>query len=97
MAYSDPEAPCLRRACSAERVDERHSAADRAPFAAGLLDHALADGFDPIPPSPAAALMDRDHRDPFDRMIAAVAQAEELPIVSSDVVFDVICAPRVWD
>lgn len=73
---------------------------DMAPFAEGLLDRALADGFDPIPLSPGAsvtaALMDWNHPDPFDRMIAAVGQAEGLPIVSPDTVFDAIGAPRVW-
>lgn len=73
---------------------------EMAPFAAGLLDRALADGFDPIPLSPAAALiaalMDWEHRDPFDRIIAAVAQAEGMPIVSSDVAFDALGVPRVW-
>ncbi len=73
---------------------------EMAPFAAGLLDQALSDGFDPIPLSSAAALsaalMEWDHRDPFDRMIAAVAQAEQLPIVSPDPIFDSIGAQRIW-
>ncbi|WP_333835104.1 type II toxin-antitoxin system VapC family toxin [Rubrimonas sp.] len=71
-----------------------------APFAAGLVEQARTDGFDLIPLSPAAALsaagMDWDHRDPFDRMIAAVAQAEGLAIVSPDTAFDGIGAQRIW-
>jgi len=70
------------------------------PFAAGLLDRALVTGFDLIPLSPAAplsaSLMDWDHRDPFDRMIAAVAEAEQIPIVSPDAIFDAIGASRIW-
>jgi PIN domain nuclease of toxin-antitoxin system len=71
-----------------------------APFAPTLADVARADGFDLIPLSPAAslaaALMDWDHRDPFDRMIVAVAQAEDLPILSPDAAFDAVGAPRIW-
>jgi PIN domain nuclease of toxin-antitoxin system len=71
-----------------------------APFAAGLLERALGDGFDPLPLSPgaalAAALMDWDHRDPFDRLIAATALAEGLPVVSPDAAFDAVGVERIW-
>jgi PIN domain nuclease of toxin-antitoxin system len=36
------------------------------------------------------------HRDPFDRMLAAQAQAEDLPIVSNDSVFDDYNVSRIW-
>jgi PIN domain nuclease of toxin-antitoxin system len=36
------------------------------------------------------------HRDPFDRMLAAQAQAENLPIVSTDSVFDEFGLQRIW-
>lgn len=36
------------------------------------------------------------HRDPFDRMLAAQAQAENLTIVSSDEVFDRYGVVRLW-
>jgi PIN domain nuclease of toxin-antitoxin system len=36
------------------------------------------------------------HRDPFDRLIAAQASAEEMPIVSSDDVFDAYGVKRFW-
>jgi PIN domain nuclease of toxin-antitoxin system len=36
------------------------------------------------------------HRDPFDRMLAAQAQLEDLPIVSNDPVFDQYGVTRVW-
>ena len=38
------------------------------------------------------------HRDPFDRMLAAQALIEELPLVSADQVFDAIDGVRrLWD
>jgi PIN domain nuclease of toxin-antitoxin system len=36
------------------------------------------------------------HRDPFDRMLIAQAQAENLPLVSNDVVFDGYGVVRIW-
>jgi PIN domain nuclease of toxin-antitoxin system len=36
------------------------------------------------------------HRDPFDRMLAAQAQIEDLPIVSNDVVFEDYSVTRIW-
>ena len=36
------------------------------------------------------------HRDPFDRMLIAQAQAEDVALVSNDRVFDVYGVRRVW-
>ena len=36
------------------------------------------------------------HRDPFDRLIIAQAQSENLPIISTDSVFDAYDIERVW-
>lgn len=36
------------------------------------------------------------HRDPFDRMLVAQAQIEDLPIVSNDGVFDTYGVTRLW-
>ena len=36
------------------------------------------------------------HRDPFDRMIAAQALFEQLPIVSADTIFDAYGVTRLW-
>ena len=43
-----------------------------------------------------AGLLPGSHRDPFDRMLIAQALAENLTIVSNDVVFDAYGANRVW-
>lgn len=47
--------------------------------------HGLRAGFLPGP-----------HKDPFDRMLIAQAQAENLTIVSNDVVFDRYGIRRLW-
>lgn len=36
------------------------------------------------------------HRDPFDRMLAAQAQLEGVPLVSADEVFDRFAVRRIW-
>lgn len=42
-----------------------------------------------------AGIMDWEHRDPFDRLLAATAIKYELPLVSADTVFDEVTI-RVW-
>lgn len=37
-----------------------------------------------------------DHRDPFDRMLIAQAQIEDLPIVTNETLFDGFGITRVW-
>jgi len=37
-----------------------------------------------------------DHRDPFDRMLAAQAQIEDLPIISNDEAFANFGVERIW-
>jgi PIN domain nuclease of toxin-antitoxin system len=36
------------------------------------------------------------HRDPFDRMLIAQAQAERLPLISNETVFDAYAIERLW-
>jgi PIN domain nuclease of toxin-antitoxin system len=43
-----------------------------------------------------AGLLPGEHKDPFDRMLIAQAQAENLPIVSKDEVFDDHLVRRIW-
>lgn len=43
-----------------------------------------------------AGLLPLHHRDPFDRMLAAQAQATGWPIVSADPVFDSYGVRRIW-
>ncbi len=73
-----------------------------APFVQDLIDIVTADGFNLIGLNPhqalRASLLDWSHRDPFDRMIAAVALSEDAALVSSDTAFDALGAvDRIWD
>ncbi|MEM8654409.1 MAG: type II toxin-antitoxin system VapC family toxin [Pseudomonadota bacterium] len=65
-----------------------------------LEDRAVTDGYDLLPltadSAMAAAMLDWPHRDPFDRMIAAIARRDQLPILSSDTAFDAINVTRHW-
>jgi PIN domain nuclease of toxin-antitoxin system len=36
------------------------------------------------------------HKDPFDRMLIAQAQAEDMPLVSNEVLFDAFGVRRIW-
>jgi PIN domain nuclease of toxin-antitoxin system len=36
------------------------------------------------------------HRDPFDRLLIAQAMIEQVPIVSTDIIFDAYGVQRVW-
>jgi PIN domain nuclease of toxin-antitoxin system len=43
-----------------------------------------------------AGLLPGPHKDPFDRMLIAQAQAENLPILSNDAAFDTYTVRRLW-
>jgi PIN domain nuclease of toxin-antitoxin system len=58
------------------------------------------EGFIELPISMEHALLagslDSPHKDPFDRLLIAQAQVEEVPIVSNDKVFDGFSVRRLW-
>jgi PIN domain nuclease of toxin-antitoxin system len=43
-----------------------------------------------------AGLLPGAHKDPFDRMLIAQAQAENMPIVSNEALFDTYGVRRLW-
>jgi len=43
-----------------------------------------------------AGALPGQHRDPFDRMLISQAQAENLPIISNDRIFDTYHVQRIW-
>lgn len=59
------------------------------------------ESFEPLPITSShaarAGLLPGPHRDPFDRMLMAQSQAENLPVISGDPIFDVYKLRRLWD
>lgn len=49
-----------------------------------------------VPHAQRAGGLPGTHQDPFDRMLIAQSQMEDLPVVSNDVVFDDYGVNRVW-
>jgi PIN domain nuclease of toxin-antitoxin system len=49
-----------------------------------------------IPHAQRAGRLPGDHRDPFDRMLIAQAQLEDIPIISNERVFDAYGVNRIW-
>jgi PIN domain nuclease of toxin-antitoxin system len=43
-----------------------------------------------------AGLLPGPHKDPFDRMLIVQAQAESMPVVSNDTIFDAYTVRRIW-
>lgn len=74
------------------------------PRAAGLVaefaTHIEREGFDVLPISGdhaiRAGLLPGTHKDPFDRMLIAQSQAENLALVSNEAVFDSYAVRRIW-
>ena len=66
----------------------------------GLIDKALSKGFKILPIERehliVLSTLDLIHRDPFDRIIIAQAIAENMPLVSSDDVFQQYPVKCVW-
>jgi PIN domain nuclease of toxin-antitoxin system len=49
-----------------------------------------------VPHAMRAGMLPGPHRDPFDRMLIAQAQAENIPIISNDRAFDSYRVQRMW-
>jgi PIN domain nuclease of toxin-antitoxin system len=67
---------------------------------ADLLDAAKQSGYRILSITPEVALragrLAGDHGDPFDRMIAAHALAEDIPVISADTKLDEFGVRRIW-
>jgi PIN domain nuclease of toxin-antitoxin system len=63
----------------------------------GYLDR---EGFEQLPISGEhgirAGLLPGPHKDPFDRMLIAQAQAENIPIISNETAFESYGVRRLW-
>lgn len=69
-------------------------------LAADFAGHMEREGFEPLPISidhaARAGLLAGVHKDPFDRVLIAQAQAENLPLVSNEIVFEAYGVRRIW-
>lgn len=69
-------------------------------LATGFAEHVRREGFLELPISlehaERSGNLPGHHRDPFDRMLIAQAQAENLVLVSNETVFDSYGVQRLW-
>lgn len=69
-------------------------------LAADFVSFVGREGFELLPISPdhaiRAGLLPGPHKDPFDRMLIAQAQAEGVPVVTNEIVFDAYGVRRIW-
>jgi PIN domain nuclease of toxin-antitoxin system len=79
------------------RLGKLPTAAD---LVAGFGRQLEMEGFQVLPISAdhavRAGLLPGPHKDPFDRMLIAQAQAENIPLVSNEILFDSYGVRRVW-
>jgi PIN domain nuclease of toxin-antitoxin system len=79
------------------RLDKLPTANDLAADFSGHLDR---DGFQLLAISAEhgirAGLLPGPHKDPFDRMLIAQAQAENTPIISNEILFESYGVRRIW-
>jgi PIN domain nuclease of toxin-antitoxin system len=79
------------------RLGKLRTAAELAADFVGFLER---EGFKLLPIMPdhaiRAGLLPGPHKDPFDRMLIVQAQAESVPVLSNDLVFDAYGVRRIW-
>ena len=79
------------------RLGKLRTAAD---LVSDFSDRMEREGFQLLPISPEhgirAGLLPGPHKDPFDRMLIAQAQAENIPIISNEAVFEGYGVRRLW-
>jgi PIN domain nuclease of toxin-antitoxin system len=69
-------------------------------LAADFAGHIEREGFEPLPVSidhaARAGLLAGAHKDPFDRMLVAQAQAENVALVTNETLFDAFGVRCIW-
>lgn len=103
QAIEDPENEIFVSAASAWEIATKHRLGklpNAGPFAEDISTALLRFGFSPLSISvgdgEAAGRLPGPHRDPFDRMLIAQAQAEGLTLVSDERLFDRYGVARLW-
>jgi PIN domain nuclease of toxin-antitoxin system len=79
------------------RLEKLPTAVDLAADFPGQIER---EGFHLLPISAEhgirAGLLPGPHKDPFDRMLIAQAQAENIPIISNETAFEIYAVRRLW-
>jgi PIN domain nuclease of toxin-antitoxin system len=101
-AIQNQETTVLVSAASAWEIAIKTKAGklDAGPLVANFHNELVQEGFSELPISSdhaiRAGLLEGPHKDPFDRMLAAQAQAENLAVISKDCIFDAFGVRRIW-
>jgi len=100
---ADPDARVFASAVSAYEMSYKHHRGrwpEAAPLVGAFAEVVAAEGFDLLPLTASHAIRagsyGPEHRDPFDRMIAAQAVAEGLTLVSKDRWLKALGPETVW-
>ena len=103
VAIGDDANPVYVSAASAWEVTTKHRLGKlpvAGPLAVDFAREVAAQGFTGLAVTLAhgerAGRLPGPHRDPFDRMLIAQAQAEELVLVSNETAFDAYGVARLW-
>ncbi|WP_394850282.1 type II toxin-antitoxin system VapC family toxin [Pendulispora brunnea] len=97
---SDPEHRILVSAASAWEIGTKQRIGKLPPLPGDLASAIATAGFEPLAitmeHAELAVSLPGEHRDPFDRMLAAQARVEGVGIVSADEALDAFGVERLW-
>ncbi len=102
-AIEDPDHTVLVSAATAWEISTKYRLG-KLPLAQllamELAGYVVEQGFQSLPVSLShglrAGALPGPHKDPFDRMLIAQAQAEGIPLVSNETIFDEYGVTRIW-
>lgn len=102
-AMENPDNPVFVSAVSAMEVATKFrlgKLADAAELALNFAQIVMQNGFLELPLSighaARAGSLRADHRDPFDRMLIAQAELEQMALISNESLFDAFGIIRIW-
>lgn len=100
--FRDPDSTILVSAASAWEIAIKSATGkiDAGPLIDGFENEIQQEGFVELPilarHAVRAGLLSGPHKDPFDRMLAAQALTENVPLISRDAHFDSYAVRRIW-
>ena len=100
--FRDPETTVLVSAACAWEISIKHEAGrlDAADLIANFEARLEGDRFVELPITVAHAIragaLKESHKDPFDRMLIAQAQCEDVPVLTTDKRFEEYDVKRIW-